>query len=288
MPERYTNSSGVSFGSQRARPDGASPRSSNHFSADFEPNADGTDPALGAGTQRHPPTIFSLAGSTMKNISLASLSLVSVIALGAGGCVHAATMEVPNPVVSKQVPSNSIQFPNGYAESAHGLPTGTLTDEAALLSVDDNQICFKLTLRSDGARADLAKPAGWRVFLRGKPEFEDMAPQITEDGDVEESTMQGFEDLSSATQQQICDDQGHCYNRSITTSTRVPADIKVVKGSSKVCFVNKGHLTATTEEITLHLDDNSPQLAQAGGNRGGMFGAWGGGGQRVAFRWKFD
>jgi len=121
----------------------------------------------------------------MKTTALASLSLVSLLALGAGGCVHAATMEVPNPVVSKSVPSNSIQFPNGYAESAHGLPTGTLTDEAALLSVDDAQICFKITLRSDGARADLAKPAGWRVFLRGKPEFEDMAPVISEDNEAE-------------------------------------------------------------------------------------------------------
>jgi len=62
-----------------------------------------------------------------------------------------------------------------------------------------------------------------------------------------------------------------------------------VKGNSKVCFANKGHLTAVTEEITLHLDDKSPQLAQPGANQGGgMFGAFGGGGQRVAFRWKFN
>jgi hypothetical protein len=222
----------------------------------------------------------------MKNISLASLSLVSFLALVAGGCVHAATMEVPNPISSKQVASNAIPFPQGYAESAHGLPTGTLTDEAALLSADDKQICFKLTLRSDGARADLAKPGGWRVFLRGKPDFEDMSPSITEDGELEETTMQGYEDLSSQTQQQICDDQGHCYNKNITTTSRVPADIKVVKGNATVCFQNQGHLTASTEEITLHLDDKSPQLAQAGAQPG-MFGAWGGG-QRVAFRWKFN
>jgi hypothetical protein len=224
----------------------------------------------------------------MKNISLVSLSLVSVIALGAGGCVHAATMEAPNPIVAKQVPSNAIQFPNSYAEAAHGLPTGTLTEEAALLSADDKEICFKVTLRSDGARADLAKPAGWRVFLRGKPEFEDMAPVISDDGDVEESTMQGYEDLSSSSNQQVCDDSGHCYTRNITTSTRVPADIKVVKSNAKVCFENKGHLTATTEEITLHFDDKSPQLGGRPAGGGGMFGGFGGGGQRVAFRWKFN
>jgi hypothetical protein len=228
----------------------------------------------------------------MNTSILASISLVSVIAVGATGCVHAATMEVPNPMVTKQVPSNAIQFPNGYAEAAHGLPTGTLTDEAALLSADDKQICFKLTLRSDGARADLAKPAGWRVFLRGKPDFEDMTPQVTEDGDVDETTMQGYENISSSTQQQVCDNEGNCYNRNITSTTRVPADIKVVKGHATVCFTNNGHLTSGTQEITLHLDDKSPQLASGGGAAAspGIMGIGGAGfgGQRVAFRWKFD
>jgi hypothetical protein len=217
---------------------------------------------------------------------LASLSLLSAVAAFSTGCVHAATMEVPNPVTSKQVPSNAIPFPRPYAEAAHGLPGGTLTDEAALLSVDNDKICFKLTLRSDGARADLAKPGGWRVFLRGKPEFEDMTPEITDEGDPEEKTMQGYETLASSAHQQVCDGEGHCYDRNITTTARIPAEIKVETGKATVCFQNKGHLTGITEEMTLHLDDRTPQLS-ANQAQPGMFGAWGGG-QRVAFRWKFD
>ena len=50
----------------------------------------------------------------------------------------------PNPITSKQVPSNAIPFPRPYAEMEHGLPGGTLTDEASLLSVDDSKICFKV------------------------------------------------------------------------------------------------------------------------------------------------
>jgi len=219
---------------------------------------------------------------------LASLSFLSAVAAFSTGCVHAATMEVPNPVTSKQVPSNAIPFPRPYAENEHGLPGGTLTDEASLLSVDDSKICFKVTLRSDGQRADLAKPAGWRVFLRGKPEFEDMTPEITEDGDPEEKTVQGYNTMTSTASARTCDNEGYCYNRDVSSSTRIPADIKIETGKATVCFQNKGHLTAGTQEMTLHLDDRSPQAGGGGQAQPGIMGGFGGGGQRVAFRWKFD
>jgi hypothetical protein len=157
------------------------------------------------------------------------------------------------------------------------VPQGTLEHDASLVSADDRQVCFKVTLRT--ARKDLSSPKNWRVFLRGKgPEFEDMSPKFKDVAPVSEETIAGSVAVSSHTSQKVCDNTGYCYNKDVTTSSRVPQDVKVLSGGGTVCFANAGHLSKSTEEITLHLDDPSPPAA-------GMFTGLMG---RVAFRWKFN
>ncbi len=105
-----------------------------------------------------------------------------------------------------------------------------------------------------------------------------MSPRVKSVAPVEEEVLPGSVVLSSQQNQQVCDNTGYCYNKEITTSTRVPQDVKVLTGGGVVCFANGGHLNATTEEVTLHLDDPSPPMA----------GMWTGLLGRVAFRWKFQ
>src|SRR5262249_3838222 len=161
-------------------------------------------------------------------------------------------------------------------EQQFGVPNGTLEHDASLVSANDREICFKVSLHTP--RKDLSSPKNWRVFLRGKPDFEDMSPKFKDIAPVSEETVSGSVLLSSQSNQRVCDNTGYCYNKTGTSSTRVPQDVKVLSGGGTVCFANAGHLNKGTEEITLHLDDPSPPPA-------GMFTGLMG---RVAFRWKFN
>jgi len=206
------------------------------------------------------------------------LTVLTILALGTltAGCVHAPTATMANPLSSGAVSENDIRYADRNSEAQLGVPTGTFEHHATLVSADDHELCFKVTLQT--ARKDLAQPKNWRVFLRGKPDFEDMSPKFKESARVTEETVAGSTTLSSQSKQQVCDNTGYCYEKTITSSRRVPQDVKVLSGGGTVCFANQGHLNKATEEFTLHFDDPSPPA-------GSMFGALIG---RVAFRWKFN
>jgi hypothetical protein len=183
---------------------------------------------------------------------------------------------MPNPLTAGSVGENDITYHDRSNEQQYGVPTGTLDHEASLISATDKELCFKLTIHTP--RKDLATPKNWRVFLRGKPTFEDMSPKFKETAHISEETVTGSTLVSSQSNQKVCDNTGYCYDKTITNSHRVPQDVKILSGGGTVCFANAGHLDKTTEEITLHLDDPSPPAA-------GMFTGLMG---RVAFRWKFN
>jgi hypothetical protein len=210
--------------------------------------------------------------------TLRPLSVLVILALGAANaaCVRAPTAAIANPLSSGAVAENEIKFRDNQNEQQFGVPHGTLEHDASLISATDKEICFKVSLRTP--RRDLSSPKNWRVFLRGKPEFEDMSPKFKDTAAISEETVAGSVLLSSQSNQRVCDNTGYCYNKTVTTSTRVPQDVKVLSGGGTVCFNNAGHLNKGTEEITLHFDDPSPPAA-------GMFTGLMG---RVAFRWKFN
>ena len=211
--------------------------------------------------------------TTMNSLLLRSLPLC--LALGLTACGPPAFM-MPNPVTSGHVAENTVMYRDRSSEGQAGVPPGTFLDEASMVSASDKEVCFNVKIRTP--RKDLASPKGWRVFLRGKPSFEDMSPVVKSVARVEEEVVGGSVLISSHQNQQVCDNTGYCYSKEITTSTRVPQDVKVLTGGGVVCFNNGGHLVGTTEEVTLHFDDPSPPMA----------GMWTGLLGRVAFRWKFN
>jgi hypothetical protein len=207
--------------------------------------------------------------------------------LGANACVRSESTTIPNPLKAGQIQQNRIKNPDPKAEARYALPSGTLFHEASLVVLDEEQICFDLVLRVDGQRRSLATPEGWRVFLRGKPEFEDKAPRFSTPAPPEETSVPGVIETRATANQRICDSSGNnCYTKDVVITSHTPGQIPIVKAGGVVCFANQGHVTKATQEITLHLDDPNP--AQPAAPDGTTF-TFGGGNlmNRVGFQWKF-
>ncbi len=205
--------------------------------------------------------------------------------LGAAACSPAVSLNMNNPLHSGgKVEDNTIEFPSSQLEGQFDLPAGTLTHRASLVSLTKKEVCFDVTLKTLAERKDLATPKGWRVFLRGEPEFEDKSVQIRDVQEPETQTVGGTVMQHDKANERICNDRGDCWNKEITTSYRVPKDFTVHTGQSTVCFANKGHIKNSTEEITLHFDDPNPDFGNAEGGVN-FFAALT---NRVAFRWKFN
>jgi len=219
--------------------------------------------------------------------SLHNALIAAPLALGAVACVHSESTQIPNPLKAGQIQENRIKNADRATEARFSLPSGTLFHEASLVALDEQQICFDLALRVDGQRRSLATPEGWRVFLRGKPEFEDKSPRFGATQPLEESSVPGVIETQSTANQRICDsDGGNCYTKDIVITSHTPGRIPIVKGGGLVCFANQGHVTKATQEITLHLDDPNPPPAPAGNGATFTFGA-GNLMNRIGFQWKF-
>jgi hypothetical protein len=231
-----------------------------------------------------PPAPVDFEGATMKTSRAMGRCLLMALGLASVACSHAATTQIQNPLSSGSIADNRIEFGDAQSEAQFELPRGTLSSYASLTSLDAKDVCFDVTLATLEQRRDLASLKGWRVFLRGEPEFEDMTPSVRDEKQITESMAQGTVERQSTQTQQICDDAGNCYNKNITTTYREPATLKVLGGGGTVCFANKGHIKKTTEQITLHLDDPNPGLSNNTGEAN-FFAALT---NRVAFRWKFN
>jgi hypothetical protein len=208
-----------------------------------------------------------------------------VLGVAASACSPAVSMKIPNPLTGGKVQENVIEFPNAGAEAAYELDPGTLTQKATLASLTDKEVCFDVQLASLAERKDLATPKGWRVFLRGSPDFEDMRPQFREVAELGEKQVSGSIERQAVTTERVCDQNGNnCINGESVTTYREPAMLKVYTGGGTVCFANKGHIKKSTEQITLHMDDPNPNFAEKSGGVN-FFAALS---NRVAFRWEFN
>lgn len=203
--------------------------------------------------------------------------LVAVLAVGAlgssVGCVRAISVDIPHPLTRGGVQPNRIPNPDESDSRYFGLPIGTFQDEASLVSLDAQQACFTVTVRTDGDHANLGTLGNWRVFLRGDPNIELMNPTFGPPAQQTVVAMQG-----SVPQRQYAGTYTTCTRYTYGTrceqhpryiTVRVPAIVNVVTGGGAVCFAHGGTINRATQQVTLHMDDP--------GNVG----------RRVAFRWRF-
>jgi len=217
-------------------------------------------------------TNFSLLIRKVPSKIVSTIFFGSTLIAALNGCVNAVTVQIPHPVKyglqPNRIPQSDIERSNYL-----GLPSNTFTSEASLISVDANQVCFGVTIRIDGDRAQLADLSQWRVFMRGDPRIEIMSPVFGPPAQQTAVQMQG-----SVPRQQLVGytTQCHRYGNSVQCSqqpqyvtVRVPAIVNVLTGGGSVCFAHGGIVNLATEQLTLHLDN--PNVVT----------------HRMAFRWRF-
>ncbi len=182
-----------------------------------------------------------------------------VLAFASSSCVVAATTVIPNPIThAGVVASNSIVSVDNERAGYYGVAAPVFANDASLLVLDAQRVCFAITLRVERSNQQLALPQGWRVFLRASGGLEDMQPVFGPPSPVSSQSFPG-----SIPRQQFmgmytdCMRIGYgmnCTQRPRYVTVRDPAMIPVSAGSSSVCFAHGGRITADTAEITLHLD----------------------------------
>jgi hypothetical protein len=202
-----------------------------------------------------------------------SRTLVALALATAGGCVHAVTVQIPNPLTRGLV-ANRVPNPDESTARYFGLPDNVFTSEASLVSLDPQRACFNVVLRVDGEHANLATPQAWRTFMRGAPNIENMEPIFGQPAQQQLAQMQG-----SIPRQRFAGYYTTCTRYSYGTqcsqqpryiTVREPAVITVVTGGGAVCFAHGGTVNPRTEQITLHMDDPNTVA------------------RRLAFRWRFN
>ena len=107
----------------------------------------------------------------MRNKGAAAALAGTMGAIGSmllGGCLMMESTPSPNnPMNTGRVPTARKFAPAPEAEKRSRLPQGSLAAEAAMLSVDANEVCFELVLRTTGERDDMVSPNSWQITMEG-------------------------------------------------------------------------------------------------------------------------
>ena len=178
------------------------------------------------------------------------------VALWNTNCVDTSGFQLQHPLIAGGVQQNSDHSPEYQRERQNGIQPGSLTSDASLVAMTEQEVCFQVVLRTTGDRPDLAEPRSWRVFLRGEPKFEDMGPVFKESAPQTQVQVNGIVVDQVTEQERICDAYGaNCYTRNITRSIQRPTVVTIITGGGVVCFQNHGNLGRQTSHLTLHLDD---------------------------------
>lgn len=200
-----------------------------------------------------------------------------------GGCAHESDVEIRNPLAAHAVDANRIVKPHDYAENARGLPPGSMADEATLLSMASDQVCFGVTLHEldpidlRSVEAELSAPK-----QDGTDDAKVWADQPTlkeYQGLVPEQRETGTETVCSNR-----DSDGVCQSwqtRPTYATVYVHGPVNVYESRGRLCFPNRGLATPATEQVSLQL----VVRRQGGGNFMTMGWAGGGGAKKVVFRW---
>lgn len=211
---------------------------------------------------------------------------VVVAAAGLGGCAHESDVEIRNPLTAHAVDANRIVKPHDYAENARGLPPGSMADEATLVSMASDQICFGVTLHEldpidlRTVEAELSAP---KVDAVDDAKVWAEAPVSREyEGLVPEQHQTGSETVCSSR-----DSDGVCQawqTRPTYATVYVRGPVNVYQSRGRICFANRGIANAATEQVSLKLVLR--REGQGTFTPGTMTFGWGGGGaKKVVFRW---
>lgn len=174
-----------------------------------------------------------------------------------GGCALFNPNPTPspnNPVNTGRVPTARKFAPDTDAEKRAKLPEGSLAAEAAMVSVDPNEVCFELVLRTTGERDDMVSPNSWQITLEGTgPSYrtQDFTLRSTRAVEVRSYAEKGNQFLGLAAQ--ACQLAGKCSDESVNKAIYSGNKYVALTGGGIICFANP--FKPTTNYARLRLED---------------------------------
>ena len=188
-----------------------------------------------------------------------TLLLTLACVLLAAGCARSASTAIRNPAQVGYVEPNKVVIPYTRAESYHGLPPGTLNEEASLVSYEPTGACFNVALNNLEDNAQLTDVQAYDIQLLA--DDVPVGAAVVQPGGVTSVVHQG---LVPETQQtgtstecvrtnpntQLCEQWD---TRPVYQTYMVPGPVTVYTGTGNVCFGNNGALHPGTREVALEF-----------------------------------
>ncbi len=182
------------------------------------------------------------------------LALLGVGAVATAGCNEVLTPSPNNPMNTGRVPSAKKFAADQKAEKRYQLPDGSLSSEALMVSLDANEICFELTLRTVGERDDMVSPKEWQITLEGaEPDFstQDYVLKSTRAVEARTYSAQGNQVLGLVAQ--ACNLAGKCSDEATNKAIYSGHKAVTLTGGGIICFQNM--LKPSTAYVRLRLED---------------------------------
>jgi hypothetical protein len=219
-----------------------------------------------------------------------SHALFVVALVAATGCGPMGDIIIRNPMVAGAVDQNNIVKQHAYAERLRGLPQGSMSDQAALTRLGNEDICFDVVMHElDPIDMHMVR-AKLSVSGQVPREQAQLWPEqpVARDypGLVPQRVQTGYETYCMTRAY-----NGVCLawnTRPMYGTVMQPGTVSVYETRARMCFPNGGFVTAATESIRLDLTVPRPQKTYDSTYSGwGMWGA-GMGDKRTAFRWGLE
>lgn len=185
--------------------------------------------------------------------------LLAVVALM--GCTRSVTTTIRHPLQVGQLDANRIPLTYHATERQRGLPIGVLNDEAEILELTPERVCFDVSLAAiadDGVESwtDLRN---FEIGLDAGSELHIVSPEIVD----HQPTAQQYHGLNPQEQltgyRQVCAEENRndeCVRwerQPVYETVYVPGIVTVHNGGGQICFGNVNYITPATEGIKLVL-----------------------------------
>lgn len=208
---------------------------------------------------------LTLPGPSRRLLGICSGLTLAMLATG--GCALFNSTPTPspnNPMNTGRVPTARKFAPDPDAERRAKLPEGSLAAEAAMVSVDANEVCFELILRSTGTRDDMVSPNSWQITLEGTgPSYRSQDFVLKSTRAVEARTYSEKGNAILGLAAQACELAGKCSETAVNKAIYSGHQSVALTGGGIICYHNP--FTATTNYARLRLEDRrteSNQLAE--------------------------
>jgi hypothetical protein len=197
--------------------------------------------------------------------------LLLLLALVASGCVRASDIDIRHPLIARQVDPNQIVKPHGFAEQQRGLPPGALADQAVLMELSEQRICFDATVR-ELSPVDLS--SGMSTI--STPGYESVGGAQMQADPPDATPYNGLVPIRTQVgMQRVCTARtynGYCLAwafQPIYATRWIPGRVDVYRTHARMCFANNGVVGPQTEQLRLEANAMAKKVVFRWGLIGG-------------------